>query len=268
MSDTPLARSHTVNSPDQLRYILGIRVNVLTGPAAIDEIDERVAARRPSRVAFLNANLANMTVENETLRDAISSFFVLNDGIGVDIASVMLYGRKFPDNKVGTDFIPRYLTESRHDLRVALIGGSERVLAKAIEVIWQRWPRHDIVYSHHGYFDETQEAAIAEAMARARADIVLVAMGNPRQEVWMLRNIPQACAVGAGVGALFDYLAGAVPRAPVFILRWRLEWVYRLWAEPARLWRRYLVGNFVFMARILREWSRRKLLRRPLRDSA
>ena len=264
MSDVLASREDVSLTPSEVRYILGIRINVMPGSQVIEELDARIRAGRTGRLAFVNANLANVTLGSETLRRGISSFLVVNDGIGIDIASLMFYGRKFPDNLVGTDFIPRFLDESRLNLRVALIGGSEPVLAKTIEVMKRRWPRHEIVFAHHGYFAETEEGVIAEAMARSGAHIVLVAMGNPRQELWLLRNVPKACAIGAGVGALFDYLAEAVPRAPDFMLRWRLEWVYRLWAEPARLWRRYLVGNFVFMTRVLREWYERKLLRRAV----
>jgi exopolysaccharide biosynthesis WecB/TagA/CpsF family protein len=127
--------------------------------------------------------------------------------------------------------------------------------------VTQKWPRHKVAFRHHGYFDRNQEAAIAQEISRAGCDVVLVAMGNPRQEQWIGRNIPDACMMGLGVGALFDYLAGAVPRAPPFVLRWRLEWVYRLAAEPRRLWRRYLIGNFVFIFRVAREWRKQPLSR-------
>jgi exopolysaccharide biosynthesis WecB/TagA/CpsF family protein len=245
---------------EQYRLIFGTPVKVLTAAKAIWEIDERISARQPSRIAFLNANLANSIVDDEILRQSISSFLVLNDGLGLDLASLVLYGKKFPDNLVGTDFVPRYLSETRHELRIALVGGTDEVVRRAARAVGQKWPRHEVAYWHHGYFDRAEEAALARTVARSDCDIVLVAMGNPSQEQWISRNIPIACAMGIGVGALFDHLAGSVHRAPVLVRQWRLEWMYRLLAEPQRLWRRYLIGNPLFVARLIAEWNRRILL--------
>jgi alpha-1,3-mannosyltransferase len=244
---------------EQSRAILGIRIRVMTAACAISELDERIQLGEPSRVAFLNANLANTIVKDVVLKENISSFLVLNDGIGIDMASLLLHGKTFPENLVGTDFVPRYLTETRHRLRLALVGGTDEVIRRVVNVMMRKWPQHEVGFWHHGYFDRNQETAIAQAIAQAGCNVALVAMGNPRQEQWIGRNVPDACAIGFGVGALFDYLAGAVPRAPPFILRWRLEWVYRLMAEPRRLWRRYLIGNFVFVFRVACEWSKRRV---------
>jgi exopolysaccharide biosynthesis WecB/TagA/CpsF family protein len=235
-------------------------VIVLTAAEAIAELDERVSSRRSSQIAFLNANLANEIAGDGLLQNSMSSFLVLNDGIGLDIASLVLYGRAFPDNLVGTDFIPRYLTETRHGLRIALLGGRREIIRRAADVVARNWPRHDVAFSHHGYFDPNDEPAIAQAIARCDCNIVLVAMGNPRQEYWISRNIPGACAMGVGVGALFDYLTGSVRRAPRLVRQSRLEWVFRLLIEPHRLWRRYLIGNPAFLARLMIEWNRRVLL--------
>ena len=87
------------------------------------------------------------------------------------------------------------------------------------------------------------------------ANILLVAMGNPKQELFIQNHLAATgCILGIGVGALFDFLAGNVPRAMPWIQRWRLEWVYRLAQEPRRLAGRYLIGNPLFLIRILRQW--------------
>jgi exopolysaccharide biosynthesis WecB/TagA/CpsF family protein len=77
-------------------------------------------------------------------------------------------------------------------------------------------------------------------------------MGVPRQELWISRHLTGAsCTMPIAVGALLDFLSGSVPRAPLWMRRMRLEWVYRLWIEPGRLWRRYIVGNPLFLARVI-----------------
>ncbi len=89
-------------------------------------------------------------------------------------------------------------------------------------------------------------------------------MGVPRQELWIAKNITSShCTVPMAVGALLDFMSGAIPRAPLIIRRLRLEWLFRLITEPGRLWRRYIVGNPVFLARVLRQW----IMRGPVRES-
>lgn len=249
-----------------IRRILGIDVHVMTSAAAIEALDQRILLSLPTRVAFLNANLANIASKNNDLHHAMSSFFVLNDGIGVDIASLALFGERFPENLVGTDFIPQLLTHTRHNLRIALLGGQEHVLRETVKVFERRWPRHEIVFSHHGFLGPEEEDACVRNLVQAGTQLVLVGMGNPRQESWIGRNIPEACMVGIGVGALFDFLSGTVPRANPLLLRWRLEWLYRLCLEPRRMWRRYLIGNWVFLAHVLAAWIAQKTRSVPQTD--
>ena len=91
-------------------------------------------------------------------------------------------------------------------------------------------------------------------MSEVKPDILLVALGNPRQELWVAANCTaKHAAVPIGVGALFDFVAGRVPRAPDWMIRMRIEWLYRLGLEPARMWRRYILGNPLFMLRILKQ---------------
>jgi alpha-1,3-mannosyltransferase len=232
------------------RRILGARVQVSDMEAATARIDECVVRRQPLRVAFVNANLANEAANDRAVGEALEGFHLLNDGIGLDLASLMLFGRFFPANLNGTDFTPAYLDRSRLRLRLFLLGSDARVVAKAADLYAKRWPRHEVVGYCHAYFGEAEAAALAERVRAARADVVLAAMGNPRQELWLARYVPEACPVGIAVGALFNFQTGQIPRAPEWIRKMRLEWVFRLLSEPRRLWRRYTVGNAVFLTRV------------------
>src|SRR6202011_2227169 len=116
------------------------------------------------------------------------------------------------------------------------------------------YPRLDVVGSHHGYFepDSPHDDRVVEDINARRPDIVLVGMGTPKQELWVERNGSRLdTEVLWTVGALFDYVSGRVPRAPGWLADNGLEWIFRLAIEPQRMWRRYLLGNPVFISRVL-----------------
>ena len=241
---------------DKERNILGSRIKVLRRDEAKNLIDDAVAEAAPLRVAFLNVHLANKASSNPAVAEALQGFNLLNDGLGVDLASNALYGRQFPDNLNGTDLIPDYLDRSNHRLRLFLLGATQPVISAAAEVYARRWPQHSVVGIHHGFCPPEQERVLANRIRAVRPDIVLVGMGNPRQELWLARNIPDVCPVGIAVGALFDFQTGKIARAPEAVRKARLEWLYRLSQEPRRLVGRYLVGNAVFVGRVVLQVAR------------
>lgn len=230
--------------------ILGVRVH--SGPVdhVVQHIDGRLRSHDSTRVAFLNAHLSNLCSTNSELRGCLDQFLVLNDGIGVDIARRVLHGQPFSENLNGTDFVTNYLDRTVHDLRIYLLGARSEVVAEAGRFIGQRWHRHTIVGLHHGFLTEADQGSLSAAIVAAKPDLILVGMGNPIQERWIAAHVPGLCDNAMAVGAWFDFLAGAVPRAPAWIRRANLEWIFRLCMEPRRLAQRYLVGNAVFLARL------------------
>ena len=103
-----------------------------------------------------------------------------------------------------------------------------------------------------GFFAKADEPAILAHLEKVRPDILLVAMGVPRQERWIAEHLSEKhCTVALGVGALLDFMSGTIPRAPLRLRRLGLEWLFRLLVEPMRLWRRYLIGNPLFLMRVL-----------------
>lgn len=235
------------------RDIGGIGVAVLDRAEALSRLGAAFAGRNHVKLAFCNANLVNLAADDPLLRQALREFLVLADGIGVDLASRLLYGVPFPANLNGTDFIPALLAAQSRPLDVALIGGRPGVAERAAECFAQLHPRHRFTVLSHGYFAPAEEAALLDRLLEAPPDLLLVAFGNPLQERWIAEKITGRHAlVAAGIGALFDFLAGEIERAPATIRQLRLEWAYRLAREPARLWRRYLLGNPLFLLRVLR----------------
>lgn len=236
------------------RTILGARIAVTDEAGVTAALDDSVESRGTCRLAFVNANLGYACATVRRVADALAGFTLINDGVGIDMASRLLYGRAFVQNLSGTDFVPSYLSRSRHRLRLFLLGTRTPVLEKARAEIERRWPRHQIVGVQHGFFTDAETPSIRDRIARLRADIVLVAMGNPRQELWVAENIPSAAPVAVCVGALFDFIAGEVQRAPHWMRSARLEWLYRLTQEPQRLWRRYTVDGLCFAVQVTRQY--------------
>ena len=236
------------------KAILGLPVLDWNWSEALTAVEGMLQGnRRFTHFAFLNANNANIMVQDPEYRRVLERCIVLPDGIGVDIASHFLHGERFTANLNGTDFVPALLTFVTQPLRVGLIGGSADVLARAAGNFAAHAPWHEFVPVADGYFDSKSGDAVLASLAEKPVDLLLVAMGTPRQEKWIDRHVTADHArVVIGVGALFDFVSGRVPRAPVWVRQFRAEWFYRLWLEPSRLWRRYVLGIPVFLFYILR----------------
>jgi alpha-1,3-mannosyltransferase len=238
-----------------VRTVLDIDIQVQTLGQAIRLIDAHFETWESTAVAFANAHTLNISAETPAFRRALEGALVFNDGIGVDIASRILYGSPFAENLNGTDFVPNYLRRTKHRYRIFLLGAKPGIAERAAERLSTLCPAHKIVGCHHGHFAGGDASVVADLVRRSRADVLLVAMGNPKQELFIHQHLAATgCRLGIGVGALFDFLAGDVPRAPLWSQRWRLEWVYRLLQEPSRLAGRYLVGNPRFLMRVLAQW--------------
>jgi exopolysaccharide biosynthesis WecB/TagA/CpsF family protein len=236
------------------KEILGISVADIDRSTAIGLLRGFVAERRFTKVGFLNAHNANVACSDAEFAEALRDFLILADGIGVDIAAKLLYGEPFPDNLNGTDFIPALLAAEPRPLTIGLLGAKRANAEAAAEKFSALAPQHEFVVVHDGYFSAEQEPLILDRIRALRPDILLVAMGVPRQEFWIAKNItPGHCTLPMAVGALLDFVSGAIPRAPLWVRQLRLEWLFRLVVEPSRLWRRYVLGNPVFLARVFRQ---------------
>ena len=238
------------------RDIGGIGIAVMEREAAIAEVVDAVSTGSHMKMAFCNANLVNVAAGNAALLRSLSTFLVLADGIGVDLGSWILYGKAFPANLNGTDFFPTLFARSGRPMRVALLGGRPGVADRAVANLTKRYPAHRFSVVSHGYFTAEEEPLLLEGLKAQRPDLLLVAMGNPLQERFIADKLgPQHGSVAAGVGALFDFFADEVPRAPELVRKARLEWIFRLWLEPRRLWRRYVLGNPAFLMRMARQYA-------------
>ena len=200
---------------------------------------ENLAARCQRIVFFANTNFI-MTCRNLLNRMPPDSVLIVNDGVGVDLAALMIARHRFRQNLNGTDFTPYLLRQAGRPLRVYLLGAKPGVVQRAAEYV-HRQLGQQVVGLCDGY-GGMQDASLPSRIAESQPDMLLVALGNPVQEQWILqhRDVLDVPLV-MGVGALFDFWAGNKPRAPRLIQSLRLEWFYRLCLEPRRLLRRYTI---------------------------
>ena len=245
--------------------ISGIRLVNLSMDNLLDAIVSAIDRKVRTRVAFVNPDCVNIAVRDDKYRRALGRFdWICADGIGMKIAGSLL-GQPVRQNLNGTDLFPRLcaaLSKSGHSLY--LLGARPGVAEEAAQWALARHPGLRIAGTRSGYFSSMEVDGVLAGIKASGADILLVAMGAPRQEIWLERNLEATGAiVGMGVGGLFDFYSGRVPRAPMWLREIGGEWLYRLVQEPGRMWRRYLVGNWIFMYRIFVEKFSGANLKRP-----
>lgn len=230
-----------------------LRIDVLDRQDFFRELESSLRGHKQVTVNFLNAHCFNVAQRNPEYRRVLNeSSFLLNDGIGVELAGRFI-GLRFPENLNGTDLIPEILATMEKDgLSAYFYGARPEVISAAVEAIRVQYPRLGIAGYSHGYEEDAE--GVAARITASGADAVIVGMGVPRQELWVARNKDRLAGVKLLVcgGAIFDFLSGAVPRAPEAVRRLRLEWLFRLIREPRRLFTRYVFGNFAFFYHVLR----------------
>lgn len=226
--------------------IAGFPIQEATPYELVDYLLALLRAHKKATLLYANTNFI------VNCRHLLGKFFddsviIVNDGVGLDIAARLSHGRSFKANLNGTDFTPYMLRESGRPLRIFLFGGKPRVVSKAACFVEQELGQVVVGYSD-GYASRDDDAALIEKINASGAEVLLVALGNPLQEQWIMQH-RDSLQVGlvSGVGALFDFWAGDKPRAPEFIQRMRMEWFYRLCLEPKRLIKRYTLDILVFL---------------------
>ncbi|MGB3805886.1 MAG: WecB/TagA/CpsF family glycosyltransferase [Erythrobacter sp.] len=210
----------------------------------------RVGADRPSTINFVNAHCINQQREDAQYREALkASDLLLPDGVGMEIAA-RLCGTRGPQNLNGTDLFPMLCREAEEEgTGIFLLGGLPGVADGAADWAAYHFPALRIAGTQSGFFTPEEEDALIERINRSHAGIVLVGMGVPLQEKWIARNRHRITApVVMGVGGLFDYYAGRIPRAPAMVRACKSEWMWRLAMEPRRMAKRYIQGNATFLA--------------------
>jgi N-acetylglucosaminyldiphosphoundecaprenol N-acetyl-beta-D-mannosaminyltransferase len=255
----------------KLLVILGIPIDDLTMPEALDRLDDFVrigrATGKSHQVATVNADFVVKAVGDPELRGILQETDMATaDGMplvwGARLLGVSLEGRV-----TGADMVPALAERaSQKGYRMYLLGAAPGVAARAAEILQTRHPALQIVGTVSPPYGSILEMdpAIAEGVRAAQPDILLVAFGNPKQEKWIsMYSRTLRVPVMIGVGGTLDFIAGVTRRAPVWMQKWGMEWLYRLAQEPRRLWRRYVVDMAVFGLFFARQWWAMRGNRRP-----
>jgi N-acetylglucosaminyldiphosphoundecaprenol N-acetyl-beta-D-mannosaminyltransferase len=234
-------------SPEPV-YVLGVRVDRLSQRQALDSIEQMIAQRRTSnntlpcqQVVTVNPEFVIAAQHNKDFLTAINAAaLVVADGTGVVWAARYLR-RPVPERVTGADLLPALARRCAvSGYRLYLLGAAPGVAETAAVHLRELAPGLEIAGTYAGSPAANEEDAIIERVQAAQADVLCVAYGAPAQELWIWRNLARLpAAVAIGVGGAYDFLSGRQQRAPAFMRKLGLEWLYRLYREPWR-WRRML----------------------------
>ncbi len=239
---------------DQPLELLGVRIANMTTAEAIDTIMRTIQEGRQASISFVNADSLNKAFTDAAFRTTLNnSDLVLADGIGIKVGA-RLTEQHIRENVNGTDLFPRLCMRMAQDeRRLYLLGAAPGVAEKVRDWVRQQHPGVQVVGTRNGYFQDGDIDEICSGIKAASPDVLLVALGAPRQEQWIAAHAAETGThVAIGVGGLFDFYSGNIPRAPVWMREVGIEWMYRLLQEPRRMMKRYLIGNLLFVIRVLR----------------
>ena len=237
-------------------YVLGVRINNLSQAEAIELIENAIRERSGTHSIFIaNAHTLNLASNDLQYRAVLNrASRVFADGTGARWGA-RLRGVILKDNLVGTDLIPKLFDETAgKGYRYYLLGADSNTIERAARWASREYTGWNLAGFHHGYIASEDESRVIQEINAAHPDMLLVGMGNPRQECWIHRH--QAAIrvqVCIGVGGLFDHWAGTLTRAPLWIRNRGFEWLQLLMQQPQK-WRRYLLGNPAFLVKVCRYW--------------
>jgi len=244
---------------------LDVPIDLLTFDQTLARAVEAMQTRRLTQHVAINvAKLVKMRHDPELRRDVSESHIVGVDGMGI-VWGARALGIPVPERVPGVDLMERLLGVCAEEgFRPYFLGAREDILKKAVAEAARRWPALMFAGFRNGYFGREDEAEIVEAIRSSGADCLFIGMPTPRKERFLhayrdVLGVPFIMGVGGGI----DVLAGHVSRAPEAVQRSGLEWLYRIYQEPGRMWWRYASTNAVFAGLLARAMLGRVFGRPP-----
>ncbi|WP_439443429.1 WecB/TagA/CpsF family glycosyltransferase [Listeria aquatica] len=237
--------------------LLGTNIDCLTMNETLDCIEAYIAQKENIQHIAVNAGKINLMSEDPELQMIANQCPLINaDGQSIVWAARFL-GYKVPERVAGIDLFIRLVElAAQNKYRIFYFGAEESIVEKVVYIHQKKYPDLEIVGYRNGYFNENQSLQIAKEIADTRPDILFVAFSSPKKEKWIYtyKDVLQV-PFSMGVGGSFDVIAGKTKRAPKWMQRMGLEWLYRFMQEPRRMYTRYLKGNWLFLKKV---WFEKK----------
>jgi len=238
--------------------LLGVSIDALSLEETVRRIEEYIRTGQPHRVMTVNPEfLYNAQINGELCDLANRADLVTPDGVGI-VWACRVAGNPVPERVTGIDLMFRLVELAAVEgWSIFLLGAAPGVAEEAAAKLSLDYPGLRVAGVHHGYFKDNEDAKVTGIVREACPDLLFVALGAPKQEWWIDRNLEETgAAVAVGVGGSFDVAAGKVRRAPRWVRRLHLEWLFRLVKEPSR-WRRQAVLP-LFAWLVFREYRLKK----------
>jgi N-acetylglucosaminyldiphosphoundecaprenol N-acetyl-beta-D-mannosaminyltransferase len=253
--------------------ILDVTVHRVTAQAVRERLDSFVHSGQPHQIVTVNMDFLRLARTDAAFQDALNGADLsVPDGVPVLWAAKLL-GKPLAERVTGVDIVEQgSALAAERGYRIFLLGAEPGVADAAAAELSRRYPGLWVagIYSPpFGPMSEEANARMVQMVRDARPDMLFVAFGAPRQDTWIAQHRHElGVPVMVGVGGTFNFLAGRVSRAPLWMQRRGLEWLYRLRQEPRRLWKRYLLGDMpVFLRIVLGRLTPAPPLRRRLLGS-
>jgi N-acetylglucosaminyldiphosphoundecaprenol N-acetyl-beta-D-mannosaminyltransferase len=235
--------------------VLGVPVDNVSMDETIQIIKDTIKNDRHLSHTVINAGKVVLMNADSKLRESVINADLINaDGAGVVIASRLL-GKPLCERVAGIDLMENIVRLAHEEkFKVFFFGATDDVVSKVVNHYSAIYSPDIIAGFRNGYYKKDEERAIAESIGASGAQILLVAMSSPFKENFLYENADVLSTVNftMGVGGSFDVVAGKVKRAPLWVQKISMEWAYRVYQEPKRMFKRYLIGNIKFISLFLR----------------
>lgn len=236
-------------------------IDALSLGETVDLVDRAIVNKKQLHHIAVNvAKIVHMQTDKQLYKSVVSADVINADGLPLVWVSRLL-GNPIPERVTGVDLMQSLVVlANRNGYKIFFFGAKEEVVSKVVKKYSDQFSEKIIAGYRNGYFNESEEESIAMKITESGANILFVAITSPKKENFLFRNkeILKGVNFIMGVGGSFDVVAGVVKRAPMWMQRAGLEWLFRIIQEPKRMWKRYLITNSLFIYYLIKELFKRK----------